>query len=121
MAAGDTTVGSTPSDTKPALFTVFSLTPCWVASLAAVDSRKQGSTWSLLGIRVIFYHFLLVEGMVSEKGFTAIIVFNYLFLKHLLCEKAYPIMFTFQDTRAIKSSMLSFDIGKFQPSQLVDL
>jgi len=35
--------------------------------------------WGKFGIRVNFYHFFLVDGMVSEKWFTAIL-FNYLFL-----------------------------------------
>ena len=66
-------------------------TICFVGGLIncpgqmALGDTTVGSTptWGLLGIRVNFYHFLLVEGMVSEKGFAAIL-FNSLFLKKLL-------------------------------------
>ncbi len=51
---------------------------CWPLAFGRI-------TWGLLGIYVNCYHFLLVEGMVSENGFTAMI-FNYLFLYNLLCE-----------------------------------
>ena len=42
-------------------------------------SQPDRHAWSLLGIRVNFYHFLLVEGMVPEKGFAAILYQPFVF------------------------------------------
>jgi DNA replication protein DnaC len=56
---------------------------CLIVGPTGVGKTWLGCAWGLLGIRVNFYHFLLVEGMVSEKGFAAIL-FNSLFLKNLL-------------------------------------
>jgi len=53
--------------------------PEWLGSHITASKRRSpgralfAAIWGLLGIRVNFYHFLLVEGMMSEKGFAAIL------------------------------------------------